>query len=148
MEEKKVKGLQQQTDDIVKSLDGVFKQLPHLPGNARAVLVRIAPWLALIFGVLGVLAGLGALLVSPVAVLGGVRSSATVFFTGVLTIVSSGLMLLAYPKLAKGLHTGWIYLFWSEVLNVIYALVLVSFGSIIGVFIGLYLLFEIKQYYK
>jgi hypothetical protein len=149
MEEKKVNNeLQKQTDDIVKSLSNAFKGLPHLPENVREVLVKIAPWLALIFGILGVIGGVLAILASPVAMLGGVRSSATVFLTGALTTAASILMLLAYPKLQKRAYAGWVYMFWSEALNVIYAIVSVSFGSVLGILIGLYVLFEIKQHYK
>ena len=147
MEQKKA-GIEKQSDDLAKSLEGLFKSLPHLPQNVTDVLVKIAPWLALIFGVLGVLAGIGAMGISPFALFGGIRSGMMVFFTGLLTLASSVLMLLAYPKLTKRTHKGWTYLFWSEILNAVYALLTVSLGSVIGVLIGLYLLFEIRRYYK
>lgn len=149
MEERKVnKGLMKQTDSIVTSLEKLFKGLPHLPENIREVLVKIAPWIALIFGALGLLAGIGAMGVSPIAMFGGARSGMMVFLTGVLTIVSSVLMLLAFPKLKNRSHQGWVYLFWAEALNAVYALLVVSVGSVLGVLLGLYLLFEIKRYYK
>jgi len=149
MEEKKVtNNLHKQTNSIVTSLEKIFKDLPHLPENIREVLVKIAPWLALVFGAFGVLAGLTAMGFSPFAMFGGVRTGMMVFLTGALTIVSSVLMLLAYPKLAKKQYQGWIYLFWAEALNAVYAVLIVSVGSILGVLIGLYILFEIKRYYK
>lgn len=149
MEEKKMtNGLQKQTDDIVLSLDKVFKGVPHLPENIREVLVKIAPWLALIFGVLGVFAGIAALGFSPLALFGGVRTGMLVFATGVLTILSSVLMLLAYPGLSKKAYKGWVYLFWAEALSAVYAVLTVSVSTVLGVVIGLYLLFEVKRYYK
>ena len=148
MEEKKVTGLMKQSEDIVKSLENLFKGFPHLPENAREVLVKIAPILSLVFGVLGLIGGIGVLFASPLAVLGGVRSGFGVFVTGALTIVSSVLMLMAYPKLKNRQYAGWMYLFWSEALNAVYALFMLSVGSVIGVIIGLYILFEVKKHYK
>lgn len=155
MEEKKVsKGLMKQTDGLVSNLEGVFKSLPHLPENIREMLVKVAPWLALIFGVLGLFVGVGAMGFSPFAMFGGVRTGMMVFLSGVITLASSVLMLLAYPKLVKRSYNGWVFLFWAELMNAIYALLSALSGSggfvgtILGVLIGLYLLFEVKRYYK
>lgn len=145
---KMTSSLQKQTDDVVTSLEKIFKGLPHLPENVREILVKIAPWLALIFGVLGVLVGIGAMGFSPLALFGGVRTGMMVFATGLLTIASSVLMLLAYPGLSKKSYKGWTFLFWAEALNAVYAVLTVSVGSVLGVLIGLYLLFEVKRYYK
>lgn len=155
MEQKKViNGIAKQTDDLVLKLEKFFKDLPHLPENIREVLVKVAPWFALVFGILGLLAGVGDMGRSPVAMFGGARTGIFVFITGMVTIVSSVLMLLAYPKLAKRKYQGWVYLFWAEMLNAVYAVLSAIsglggvVGAILGVLIGLYLLFEIKRYYK
>lgn len=148
MEQKKVNSLQKQTDDIVKSLESAFKGLPHLPENIREVLVKIAPILSLVFGVLGILFGIASLGISPLVLLGGVKSSMMVFLSGALAILSSILMLMAYPKLNKRLYSGWVYLFWSEAVSAIAALLTISLGSILGILIGLYILFEVKSHYK
>ena len=148
MDEKKVKGLHKQTDEVVKSLEKLFKDLPHLPENFRELLVSIAPWLALVFGILGILAGIGAMGISPFALFGGIRVGMTVFLSGLVTLVSSILMLMAFPKLTKRSSVGWVYLFWSELLNAAFALLTVSLGMLVGLVIGLYLLFEVKRYYK
>lgn len=142
------KEIQKQGDQLVKSLEGVFKQAPHLPANIREILVNIAPWIALIFGILGIIAGLGLVGVSPLALFGGVRASVTVLASGVLTLISSVLMLLAYPKLRKRDYAGWMWLFWSELLSAVAALFSLSVGSVLGVILGFYLLFEMKSYYK
>lgn len=141
-----------QSDELVKSLDKVFVQAPHLPENIREVLVKIAPWLALIFGVLGIIGGLGVIGVSPLATLGGVQSGFFLLASGVLTIISSVFMLLAYPKLTKGLYAGWMFLFWSALVSAVSGLLSLSIGSVIsavvGIIISFYLLFEIKGHYK
>ncbi len=134
--------------DIIGTLENFYKQVPNLPANAREVLVKIAPAISLIFGVLGVLVGLSALGLSPLALLGGLHSSFVVLLTGIATLVSSILLLMAYPKLAKGKYKGWEYLFWSQSVSVISAVISLSLGSVLGMLIGFYILFQIKSYYK
>lgn len=137
-----------QVNDLINSLEDVFKKAPHLPANIQDVLVKIAPILSLVFGVLGILVGLGAVGVSPVALLSGADASFMVLLSGVALIASSVLMLMAYPKLSKNLYTGWTLLFWSEVVSAVSSLLSLSIGAVIGVIIGFYLLFEIKKHYK
>ena len=47
---------------LVKPLDETFAKLPALPKGAADFIVSVAPWLALVFGVLAILSGLAALL--------------------------------------------------------------------------------------
>ena len=139
-------------NQIIHSMDDFFKKAPQLPVNIREVLVKIAPWIALIFGLLGVLAGLGLLGVSPIAALDGAQSSLFLVVSGILTIISSVLLLMAFPKLQKHQYAGWRFLFWSRVVSIISSLIGITAGSIIwvviGALIGLYILFQIKSYYK
>ena len=137
-----------QGKDLISALDEVFQKLPRLPKSATDVLVNIAPWLALVFGILGVIGGLSAIGISPLALFGGVNASFVVLATGVAAIVSSVLMLMAFPKLKKRAYKGWELLFWSEVISAISAVLSISVGSVFGVLIGFYLLFQIKSYYK
>ncbi|HZE87191.1 MAG TPA: hypothetical protein VE090_03200 [Methylomirabilota bacterium] len=137
-----------QAEDLIKWMDDLFKKAPHLPENIREVLVKITPVLSLIFGILGVIAGLAALGLSPIALFGGIHASMFVLVTGVLAIASSVLLLIAYPKLSKYAYAGWMLLFWSEVVNAVSSLLSLSVGSIIGIIIGFYILFEIKGHYK
>ncbi len=137
--------------DLIATLDNFFKQAPKLPSSATDVLVKIAPWISLIFGILGVIAGIGLLGVSPLALFGGLHASFVVLLTGGVSIVASVLMLMAYPKLVKHEYKGWELLFWSEVVSAVSAVLSIASGSIggvIGVLIGFYLLFQIKSYYK
>jgi len=139
---------QKKATDLIVTLENFFKQAPKLPSSATDVLVKIAPWISLIFGILGVIAGISLLGVSPLALFGGLHSSFVVLLTGVISIVSSVLMLMAYPKLVKRQYKGWELLFWSEVVSTVSAVIGLSVGSVIGVLIGFYLLFQIKSYYK
>src|SRR5438094_709668 len=97
---------QKQGADLVKTFEDFFKQAPKLPSNACEVLVKFAPWLALIFGILGIIVGLGAVGVSPLALFAGLHASFVVLLTGAVSIVASVLMLMAYPKLVKRQYKG------------------------------------------
>ena len=135
-------------NDLIKMLENFFKQLPKLPNNVTDILVQLAPWLSLIFGVFGIITGLGALGLSPLALLGGIDASFMVLATGIVSIVARVIMLLAYPKLVKRQYKGWELLFWSEIISAISAIIMLYVGAVLGILIGLYLLFQIKSYYK
>jgi uncharacterized membrane protein len=137
-----------QSQDLIKWMEDLFKKAPHLPENIREVLIKIAPVLSLVFGILGIIAGLSVLGISPLALFGGLHASIFVLITGVLTLVSSVLLLMAYPQLAKHTQKGWILLFWSEAISAVSSLMALSFGTVISVIIGFYILFEIKGHYK
>ena len=134
-------------------LEEWFKKLPSLPASAVDGLYSIAPWIALVFGVIGVLgalSGFGALtFLAPFAVMGGASSY---YGLGIIStvgwLVASVLMLLAFGGLKAGKISGWNMLFWSEVVSVVSSLVAFSLGTVVGAAIGFYLLFQIKSKYK
>lgn len=142
--------------NFVEMVESFFAKAPALPKNIKDLLVKFAPILNLIFGILGVLtgiAGLGILTVfSPFALLGGadVASSYGGGFLGALTlIVSSALMLAAYPGIKARKINGWNLLFWSEVVNIAGSIISLQIVSaIISALVGFYILFQIKSYYK
>ncbi|HET9946935.1 MAG TPA: hypothetical protein VFQ63_02635 [Patescibacteria group bacterium] len=139
--------------DYMGKMEDWFMKLPALPKNAQDVLVRITPWIALIFGILGILgslAGLGVLTaLSPFVLMGnGIGGTATSLLTAVLALVSSALLLAAFPGTKAMKMKGWTMLFWSEVVGLLSSVILVSLTGVIGAFIGFYLLYQIKRYYK
>lgn len=136
-------------NDLEGSLDKFFRQAPQLPKGGRDVLVAIAPWIALIFGILGIVGGLALVGVSPLGIFGGIHFATSAFLTGVLAIVSSVLMVMAFPGLRAHSRKAWMLLFWSEVISVVSNVVnLQLVGAVVGGLIGFYLLYQIKSYYK
>lgn len=144
------------TKSFIDPMEDFFKKAPDIPTNGKEALVKITPWLALIFGVLGVLGGLAGIglltAFSPLAALGGASEVAS-YGGGVVAawvwLASSVLLLAAYPGTKARKLSGWNLLFWSEVLNIVGSLIAGSIVSaIIGGLIGFYLLFQIKSYYK
>ena len=142
------------TDQYVKMLEDWFGKLPPLPTNAKDVLVKVLPWLALVFGVLGILAAVAATglmtVLSPVMLLGGGVGVVTGGIVGaVLALVGSVLTLMSFPGLKDRKIKGWKLAFWSEVVSVASSLVGLNLvGAVISALIGFYLLFQIKSYYK
>lgn len=133
-----------------------FSKAPALPTNIREVLVKITPFVAIIFGILGILgaiSGLGLLtFFAPMAVVGGVRETSSYgmgFIATLFWLASSVLLLAAFPGTKNKQFVGWKLLFWSELVSLVGAIVSFSILSgLIGALIGFYLIFQIKSYYK
>lgn len=142
------------TQNIIDKTQELFDKLPVLPKEARDVIAKITPWIALIFGILGVLggiAGLGLLTVfSPFAFMGGAgRALGGGVLAAILTIASSGLLLAAFPGTKKYKISGWNFLFWSEAVALLSAILApLDLGGIVFTLIGFYLIFQIKSHYK
>ena len=145
------------TKELLKPLKDVYAKAPALPTNARDVLVSIAPWLALIFGVLAILAGIGGLGIftafSPLAYMyAGAGVSTLLLVSAVVAIVEGLVMVLAFMPLKNRKVRGWNLLVWGEVLAILSSVVTLSVGSIIwalvGAAIAFYVLFQIEPSYK
>jgi hypothetical protein len=145
-----------QAMNFIDQVGGVFKNLPHLPKSIVDILVKITPWLALLGGVLGLIAGpliglLGSL--GSVLALSPYLMVMTLVSAAVL-IINSVLLLMAFGPLRRNEMRGWVLLFWAEMLRAV-DIVLSAvqgdtgsiIGSVLGLLIGLYILFEIRGSY-
>jgi hypothetical protein len=161
MEQKPLNDLHASSVKQMAALEGwlepLFAKAPHIPANAREMLVKIAPWLALIFGVLGLVgivsAGMLTSMLFSMAWIGGGAAQIALAVALIAGLLASILQLLAYSPLTAHKKQGWNYLFYGSVLSAIASLVDIIFGygslgSIIGALIGFWLLFEIRGYYK
>lgn len=138
-------------------LDGSYSKLPALPKGADEFIVSVAPWLALIFGVLSILIGISGFglltALSPFAAVAGASGYAvTALVSSLIVLVEGVVMLWAFPSLRKRAVKGWDLLFWVLVLGILSSIVSLSvFGivqAVIGALIGYYFLYQIKSYYK
>lgn len=126
---------------------------PAIPKEWKELLVKIAPWLTLIFAVLALPAilaifGLGAFFM-PFSYLGGVTAGASFTITWVFSVAILLLEFLAIPGLFKRTKGGWNLLFYSTLLGAIQSLLTGNlFGLVLGTLISLYVLFQVKEYYK
>lgn len=144
---------QSSLDSLTKSIEKLYAGLPAIPGSWRDVIVSIAPWLALVFGILGVFGSLSAFgistVLSPLVVLGGgVGTATTLIVVSIIGLVTSILMLIAFPSLLKRKMLGWKYLFWAELLGIVSSIVSFSVTGVVLGLVWLYFLFQIKPAYK
>lgn len=144
---------QSSTDKVISTAEEWFTKLPALPKDARALIVKITPWVALIFGILGIIGGVGALGIlggaSPFVIAGGgMQSLGGGMLAVIIGIISSVLLLAAFPGTRAHKEKGWKLLFWSEAVSTVGALLAISLFGVLIALIGFYLIFQIKSYYK
>lgn len=153
-----------------------FKSAPKLSPSARKTLAGIYPWLALIFGILQLLAAV-ALWNAGRRVDDAVRfvndlsrtygTGTTVDELGLFywialgTLLISGVILLvAYPALKAGKKQGWDLLFLGVLINLVYSFLLLFVDNyygggiarfifaLLGSAVGFWLLFEVREHFK
>jgi hypothetical protein len=163
-----------QVEKAEKSLSGLFKDLPPLSAAGKENIVKVMPWIALIFGVLQVLAGYWVWRLANAAdriadlvntysayyTVPAVHISAfdrTVIYLGAAVLLVSGVIgIMAYKPLTARQRRGWDLMFLAALVNLVYAVLAIfingrGFGSFImsllGTAVGFYLLFQIKASY-
>jgi uncharacterized membrane-anchored protein len=109
----------------------IFAKAPHLPSSAHETLVMIAPWAALIGGILGIFGILSAGMIWSVF-------SFSLFAYGLMQIsmlaglvaglVAAILELMAFQPLTNRQKKGWNFLFYGIVLFALSAVVDLFFG--------------------
>ena len=136
----------------------IFAQAPHLPASFREFLATIAPWLSLIFGILGLIALLSAGVLLSVASLsfmtGGISEVAWVISV-LAGLIAAVLQILAFSPLKKRQKKGWNYIFYGTIITTAAAIIEIAIGygssaigTVIGTVIGLWLLFEVRPLYR
>jgi len=149
----------------------VVKAPFQLPKKAKDWIVQYGPWIALVGGILAILfivpSFFAAIAVTSYssAVLGGVYGAAVVAAVGpmfyismIVLAVQLIIMFVSVPMLLKRKRSGWLLVFYSEVISLVYAVLntfsygTFNFGTLLGglisAAIGLYFVFQIRSYYK
>ncbi len=146
------------TQNPLKQLEDLLdlylgQKAPSLPDNFKEVIVNFAPWLIIIMVVLAspaILAVLGiGTLLAPFSFLGGVRYGATFSLYLLILAVSLVLEVLAVPGLFKRTIKAWRLVFYATLVSAVSSLSHGDLGGlIIGTGLSLYVLFQVKKYYK
>lgn len=126
---------------------------PSIPKEWKELIVKIAPWLSVIMVVLAIPALLAAFgltaMFSPLIYMAGVGYSTGITLSWLFTLLVIALEVLAIPGLFKRAKSAWYLLFYATLLGAVQNLVIFNFGGlIIGTLLGLYILFQVKEYYK
>lgn len=146
----------------------LFKDLPAIPKGLKDFLVQYWPVIALVVGVLQLLAAIalfGAVTATSAVITAAGYVAGTAYtgfsllaaYAGIaLLVVDAVIFFLAFSPLTKRLKKGWDLLFLSTIINLVYGVsqVFVGYngfggllGSLVGTAIGLYFLYQIRSYY-
>lgn len=164
--------MKQQMLTVDQWLQKAFSPLPRLPKSSRDALVNLWPTLAVVFGCIQIIAAwaLWSLLRTSDVVLkeyssyyidykdGVIGQARTLAFVAIcILLVNSVLLFMAYSRLKARKKAGWKLLRLGIGLNLLYALlsmfvrdepVLRLFITFLGTLVGLYLLYEVRSFYK
>jgi hypothetical protein len=141
---------------LEKMLDEyLVKKAPALPANFKEILVKFAPYLAIIGVVLGVpalltLLGASALLSSSMYYAAYGAGLGYMYYVSIAFMIASLVLEgLAIPGLFARKKSAWNLMFYATLVSALSSLVNQSWGGlIIGTLISLYLLFQVRSYYK
>lgn len=124
-----------------------------IPSEWKELIVKFAPWISVVMmivtlpAVLAVL-GLGAA-VMPFSYLGGMKFGFSYTVGFLFSIVMLVLEALAIPGLFKRSEKGWRLVFYASLLGAVENLLTFNLGGlVIGGLISMYILFQVKSYYK
>lgn len=125
-----------------------------LPKGLVDFLVKVAPYVALVLGILGgigalALLGLGTILGPWVVLGGGASALGSTFLAAVFSGIVAVLYLMSYSGLKARKLSGWNILFYIETLYVVSDLVNVRIASaVLSAVVGYYFLFQMRARYK
>lgn len=131
----------------------LVKKAPAIPANIKEGIVKYGPYVILVLMLMaipGILFafGLGAA-VSPFAYLGGLRAGFNFSVSLIFSLTSLVLQAIALPGLFKRSISGWNFVYYATLIGAVANLVNFNLGGlIVGTLLSLYLLFQIKSYYK
>ena len=136
----------------------ILLKIPHLPQKIKNFIIAIVPWLALVGGIISSMAVLLSFVLAVLSLI-ALDLNLILSMTGSLLLILLNMLFLikSFKPLRKKDATGWIYLFWANVLGLINSIINIVVGDITGVssialtliltLLGFYLLFEIGSDY-
>ena len=138
---------------LEQTLEEYFgKKAPALPDNAKELIVKFSPWIALIMIVMFLPLLLGAFglsaLFMPFSFLGGMTQGFSFIISWVFVVAIVVLEAIAIPGLMKREKKAWYKVYYAALLSIVQNIVTFNLGSlIIGGLISFYILFQIKEKY-
>ena len=147
-----------QTVDPPKDIQGLIATLDEylvkrapfqIPDAGKEFLVRFGPWIALILLILLLPLLLVALGIGTLAIpFGGVGYAAGFGLSAILAFVQVVMIAAAFPGLLARKMSGWMLLFYEQLLSIVAGLLRGSVvGTLVGGIIALYILFQVREKY-
>jgi uncharacterized membrane protein len=138
-------------DKLISTLDGYSKKTPALPVNLKEILVKYAPWVNIVVIAISLPAvftvlGLGTMTVAPNVSGAAVSSGYTiaVIFLGISLVLRG----ISVPALFERAKSGWDKMFYATLVSALYYLISLNIIGLVGTLVSLYLIFQVKEYYK
>ena len=135
-------------------LERLRRQLPPAPPGLQSFYVRFAPWLAIIFGIIGLIISLGltvlSFILAPIAVLlGGAHPSSGIGFIlgSLLLLIASILELVGGLRMRRFRLTGWWFLAGSLAIQAVLDIFNLAIVSLIVAILIFYLHLSVKPRY-
>jgi len=132
----------------------LVKKAPFvLPSGIKEAIVNFSPWISLVVLIVALPAllaflGIGAVFM-PFSYLGGLRYGFTYTISMILTAIAVVIEAIAIPGLFKRAKSAWYLMYYAALINIVHSLISFDLGGmIIGGLISLYILFQVKEYYK
>ena len=131
----------------------LVKKAPYtLPPKAKEFFVKLAPWgnifaIILVLPLILILIGIQASFSSLFYFYSGTAYYLPAWTWQVLAIAQVVLLIIALPGLFKRTKSGWKWMFYAEIVMVVYGLMSLNLSSIIGYVLSMYFLFQIKDQY-
>lgn len=127
----------------------------QLPVGAKEFLVKAAPYLIILFLIMSlpaifILLGMGSFMGGIVLPQGAMMGIQTwVYVYGILVAIIFVMEAIAIPGLFAQTKKGWNRLYYAQVLSLLVSVLSGKIiGALIGFVIGMYILFQVKSYYK
>lgn len=142
--------LKQLTDQLDLYL---VKKAPALPPGVKEAIVKYGPWVMLVMIIMALplvlaLFGLGAIFI-PVSYLGGVNAGMGYTASLVFVTISVVLEAIALPGLFRREAKSWKLVYYATLISAVQSAVSLNVvGFILGTIISLYILFQVRSYYK
>ena len=133
----------------------LVKKAPALPKGAKDFIVKFSPWIIIVLAIFAVpavftLFGLTTMMsANPYGAAFAASLGPTYYLRIILLVVVIALELIALPGLFAIKKSGWNLVFYASLVSALSSLIDMNLGSfIIGTLISLYLLFQVRSYYK
>lgn len=153
---------------IIDQVGDYFKELPHLPEGIVGFLVKVAPFFAIIGGVINLFSSLSLLAVylnfrpfyrySYMNMGMGMGYGQSYLLLGlilaILQIAMGALLIMAFKPLQEKTKLGWVYLYYTIVISIIMSLISLLFASgnivasIFWILIDMYVIYEMRPSYS
>jgi hypothetical protein len=143
---------EQPPKDVIGFLDYyLVRKAPfQIPDGVREWIVKFGPWITVVLLILTLPLLLIALGIGTVLIpFGGVGYASGFGILTLFVIVEIGLMIAALPGLFARKMSGWLLLFYSQLVSIVYSLLSGSIvGGLLFGLIALYVLFQVRPLYR